>query len=77
MKIGHLNLTLYTLNFASPDLRSASHSVRSVINPDEIPAQRTCHTDTSWYCGGREGENHCVRKQAKRSEVKQHSSFVS
>ena len=50
--------------------------VRSVIDIDEIQAQRTCHTNTSWYCGGREEEISASGMQAKRSEVKQHSSFV-
>ena len=35
------------------------HLVSSVIDLDEISAQCTSHTNTSWYCGGREGENFC------------------
>ena len=49
--------------------------VRSVIDPDEIPAQRTCHTNTSWYCGGWEGET-CSKAECEPRGLKSSSTVV-
>ena len=34
----------------------ASYILKTVTDPDEIPIQCTCHTNTGWYYGGWEGK---------------------
>ena len=52
------------------------HLVRSVIDLDEISAQCTCHTNTSWYCGGREGGRKFLRVECKPRGLKSSSTVV-